>query len=240
MPRVLQVGAIDISQVRESGYGTASVGRAAHGLRLGKGRMDKVGPLSPMALIASFGYLGACLAAFVAAFVAFARARHRRQVPNPMHREGKAWTVIGSSFAVFLFMRVLQIEDRLRGAGRAWIMQDHAYSRRWDWQAPAAAFAVVLIFTTLLLVRFRRMQRGTLQAQWPRTLQLAFVAVGAMIVLIVFRLVSLHSIDSVLYRGPHLNWVVDTASTVMVIITGFVSVAKKPTVERPDVRSRRR
>lgn len=129
---------------------------------------------------------------------------------------------------MFLFMRVLQVEDRLRSAGRAWIMEQHGYSKRWDWQAPAAALLVVLIFAALFFIWARRSRRKEKHAQFPQMLRVALVAVGAMVVLILLRLISLHAIDSVLYRGPHLNWVVDTASTVVVILSGIVSAVQKP------------
>lgn len=210
------------------------------GLRSGKDKMEQVGPLSPMALIASFGYLVACLAAFGAAFFLQAKAGGDSRNPNQIVRQVKAWLVVGGSFVLFLVMRVLQVEDRLRSAGRAMVIQEHGYSKRWDWQAPAAALLVILIFTALFFMWVRRSRSKGRHAQLPMTVRLAFAAVGAMFVLIMLRLVSLHAIDSILYRGPHLNWLVDTGSTVVVILTGIVAAVqgRKPT--KPVGRSRTR
>ncbi|MGV3512584.1 MAG: hypothetical protein ACO1OX_11355 [Novosphingobium sp.] len=202
--------------------------------------MDKVGPLSPMSLIASVGYLGACLAAIIAASVIHARARGDGRRSTDMIRHAKGWLVVGGSFFLFLIMRIAQVEDRLRSAGRAWIMVEHGYSKRWDWQAPAAALLVVLIFAALFFMWVRRGRRQDKHAPFPQMQRLAFAAVGAMVVLILLRLVSLHAIDSVLYHGPHLNWVVDTASTVVVMLAGIVSAVQKPRPARRVNRSRTR
>lgn len=204
--------------------------------------MEQVGPLSPMAIIASLGYLGASLAAFVAAFFAHAKSGRIERQPNHMSRICKAWLAVGGSFVLFLALRVLQVEDRLRSAGRAMVMQEHAYSKRWDWQAPTAALVVALTFMIVAYLWLRRSKRSNVEPQLPVTVRLALAAVGAMIVLIMLRLVSLHAIDSILYRGPHLNWVVDSAATVVVILTGAVSVVlprSHPTKPARHSRTRR-
>lgn len=200
--------------------------------------METVGPLSPMALIASFGYLVAGLAACVAAVATFRRARSHGRHAAALIRDTKAWSAVCCSFGIFFFMRVLQVEDRFRSIARGWLMEEHGYSKRWDWQAPAAALLVLVISAALFVIWLRRGQRRERNPRLPMALRLALGAVGTMIVLIMLRLVSLHAIDTILYRGPRLNWVLDTANTVTVILTGAVTVIREIRPKKPYTRAR--
>lgn len=134
--------------------------------------------------------------------------------------ESIRWIGIGAFFICILAMRFFGIEEGLRTKIRAYLVENQEYFSRWEVQAPAAAVAFVMIFAGISALFFLHparkppvARRSRLKsAQW-----LSDLAVTAMSALIVLRIISLHSIDALLYHGLHLNWVIDVGSTALAL-----------------------
>lgn len=124
-----------------------------------------------------------------------------------------SWALCGTLFLILSVMRALNLEEVLRDLLRESLLLAGDYRERRDLQAPLAAAAVVvtLVFAGLA---FRaggdRRRRSTIAVRAAR-----LASVG-MIGLLGLRLISLHAVDRLLYRGPHLNWLFDIGATLCV------------------------
>lgn len=171
--------------------------------------------------------VGACVLYLVAVWCAARAARAAVRVAH--HEERRWWTVIASLFGVLALSRGLGIEEAFRQALRSRIMAAGLYQHRWEYQSVLAS-AVILCITgaaAVFYVRWTQRQsawrgRRTVRAQrLAQVTGLAQAASGAMVTLVLLRLVSIHAVDSLLYRGPHLNWLVDIGATLAVIGLGL-------------------
>lgn len=138
-----------------------------------------------------------------------------RHVPD---WHGKVWLFAAALFAVCAVSRLLGIEEGWRNALRNELQVERIYAVRREYQAVLASAIIVLVALAAVGASWLARRHGlTRQRGFARDAAWAGVACGTMIVLIALRMVSLHMLDSLLYRGPRLNWVLDIGSTVAVI-----------------------
>lgn len=116
---------------------------------------------------------------------------------------------------VLFISRLFGTEEKLRTAARVALQAQHQYFERWDLQAPIAA-AVVVLLGCLGLVFY--LTHG-LERKIGRLGQAMIVADAggfALCGLVLLRMTSLHAVDAILFRGPHLNWVIDFGGTIAI------------------------
>ncbi|MBV7258268.1 hypothetical protein [Erythrobacter crassostreae] len=119
----------------------------------------------------------------------------------------RVWFGIALLFAALIALRVFDIENIVRDELRALLVDDAKYGDRRDFQRMIAAgvFALSLVGASVIFFRRLRAERG----RRDLALSAAVAACGAMIVLVALRLISLHSIDALLYGPLKLNWIGD-------------------------------
>ncbi|MBF9150794.1 hypothetical protein [Novosphingobium jiangmenense] len=130
----------------------------------------------------------------------------------------RVWLFAGVLFLLLAVSRQLGLEEALRAAMRGELRAERAYDDRWDIQSITAAILVVVASLSAMAGAVWTWRSGILQRPGlSRITLLAVISCGAMLMLVALRMVSMHIIDSVLYRGPRLNWIVDIGSTLAVL-----------------------
>ena len=128
-------------------------------------------------------------------------------------RERRIWLYIAGFFLAILIWRALGLEDLVRNTLRAWLRGDGDYDRRRTLQAPfvAVTIPVAVAACSYLVWKIMNGWRDALQS----CIRLAWLAIAAMLGMIAARLISFHALDSLLYGGPHFNWLVDPGATLL-------------------------
>ena len=161
-----------------------------------------------LSLVAATLYLLVSACCIVGAVTA---ARHRQM---PWHL--RTWIFVAVLFTVLAVMRVFALEDALREHMRLALYTDRTYEERRSVQIPIVASIMVAVaavaswwfFSVVTKVRGRRNIATTI----------AKFCAAVMIVLLTLRLISLHSVDAMLYGGPvRLNWIIDIGASVLVM-----------------------
>lgn len=147
------------------------------------------------------------------ACIAARNGRHRRRVPG---WHSGVWLAVAVVFVLVAISRQFGIEESLRIWLRSGLRAEGVYESRQGFQSVLASVVIVAAALAAtggfaLMLRSRVLQHAGLS----RIVAVAGLAVAAMIVLIVLRLVSLHMLDVLLFRGPRLNWMIDIGSTVV-------------------------
>ena len=157
------------------------------------------------------------LAVLVYALVTLACLAAVRAAAPQSDRRGDLyhWLACAASFAGLIALRLGQVEDRLRDAGRGWARAAGEYQSRSELQLP-----VVLLMAALGLAIayvFLRLWRATRRGSRARLVLCSRFALLGLVPLFGLRLVSLHQIDRVLYAGPlRFNWVIEGAICMVV------------------------
>ncbi len=132
-----------------------------------------------------------------------------------------AWAALFCFFCVLLAMRVLDLEELSRDLMRDQLRSLGAYEGRRETQSLlAVGLSIVVISLSVFAVR-RGWHKPS--SRLEICLRLALLAAFVMVALIGLRLISLHSIDAILY-GMRLNWVIDLGSATTVAICGIAYV----------------
>jgi cell division protein FtsW (lipid II flippase) len=128
------------------------------------------------------------------------------------NRRGDAihWLAAAAVFAGLIALRVSQAEERARGAAREWLRQTGSYAQRAEWQAPLALLiALAAVGGAVWFARAWRRERPFSRARLVLASRFALLC---LVPLFGLRLVSLHAVDQVLYRGPlRANWLAEGA-----------------------------
>lgn len=119
------------------------------------------------------------------------------------------WATLTGLFVAFAVWRLAGLEETARTAVRALLIARGEYQDRQSFQRPLAAFLIVVFLAVGAFgwLRWRRVPPRSRE----RAVFWAGTGAAAMIGLIALRLVSLHTTDTLLYSGPHLNRVIDPA-----------------------------
>lgn len=167
---------------------------------------------STLSLIAAAFYglvVFTCLLAMAAAFA-------RRQVR--WHMLG--WAALALLFTVLALMRVFAIEDLLREELRLVLRAEGTYEDRRALQGPvfAGLFIAVAAAGGFWAFHASRNIRGR-----RNIAAMAAIAGGCVLLfLLMLRLVSLHSVDQLLYGPLKLNWIIDLGASAVVLASGFL------------------
>lgn len=157
---------------------------------------------------------------------AFLAARSGVGGTRPPAFHGRVWLIAGLVFFAAAALRRFGFEEDLRIWLRGGLRAEHLYQERRDFQSIIAS--VVIVLATLAgMAGFALMLRsGVLQRKGSsRIVAIAGLACAGMVLLVMLRLVSLHLIDVLLFRGPRLNWFIDIGTT---LVTGWMAIAYVP------------
>lgn len=158
---------------------------------------------SLLSLCAAIVYL---IVGGAAAFAAITASRFQQVA---WHRIG--WMIVVAIFVGLAAMRIFAAEDQVREALRLVLYAEQSYDERRDFQKPliAIVFVVALILSggTIYALAERVQGRRNFAAV------VALACSGGLLFLLVLRLVSLHSIDALLYGPMKLNWFADLGLT---------------------------
>lgn len=141
--------------------------------------------------------------------------------------------LVAGLFFALAVMRFFAIEDILRNDFRALLYSEGAYEERRRLQGPLIA-VLIASASVIAAVWFGRLIRA---ARGRRDLA-ALAALGCglgMIMLVALRLVSLHSLDLLLYGPLKINWLADIGLTGATLVSALVYLR----VVSPQGRSRR-
>lgn len=162
---------------------------------------------SPLSLIAAALYIGVALASIAACIAAL---RHRQIA---WHRIG--WGVIAALFIALALLRVYGIEETLRTDLRMILYAEQSYEERRSLQKPL--FAVVFAVAAAMLGGLVYFVSQGVQGRRNVAALVAIACTGGLIFLAAIRLVSLHSVDAVLYGPLKINWLADLGMTIVVL-----------------------
>lgn len=149
---------------------------------------------------------------YLAVAYACSRAARVAKIARRPETERRRWLAFTTFFGALAAFRASNLEEAIRSALREQLIVHGEYFERWSLQAPVAAAALVLLAAgigALFLVHPAQRGRGRLAA----SIFVADLAVAAQVGLVMLRVISLHAVDALLYRGPHLNWLVDCGAT---------------------------
>jgi len=164
----------------------------------------------------TFSLIAACLYGAVVAscLLALGSAVMRRQ--TSWHVLG--WSAIAVLFVALGVMRLFAFEDLLREALRTVVRNQGAYDNRREFQGPvfAALFIAAAFFGGFWFYRTSRTVGGRRNVATMIAIGCAF----ALAFLVMLRIVSLHSVDQLLYGALKLNWIIDIGSSIVVLACG--------------------
>jgi len=181
-------------------------------------------PQSGLHLPGAIGMV-AVLIYVVAALMAL-RAGVATRRPDPVRTipqwHGRVWLFAAVLFAACAVSRFLGIEEGLRAVLRGELQVERVYDVRREFQSVLASIIIVALSVAAIFAGWRVQQSGVLARRGlSREVIWAAAACCVMIVLIAIRMVSLHALDMLLYRGPRLNWVVDMGATFAVMVLAW-------------------
>ncbi|WP_421883296.1 hypothetical protein [Novosphingobium sp.] len=126
------------------------------------------------------------------------------------------WIVAIALFVGCAASRLLGIEEGARQLLRGELRDEHIYAERREYQAAIASGIIIAAGIASVVGAAKLIRSGVLRSSGlSRIALMAGLACAGMALLIVVRVVSLHMLDVLLYRGPRLNWIIDIGATVM-------------------------
>lgn len=148
-----------------------------------------------------------------------------------------AWGLISGLFILLIASRIFLIEDVLRAELRGWLGDQDLVSERRDYQGPIVA--VVIIIATVCIGVIARYFAIRLLKRRDRAVGIAVAASAAMIILIILRSISLHSLDAFLYGPLKLNWIGDIGASLTIFAasayyTGLLTGRIRPKTIKPE------
>ncbi|WP_298282183.1 hypothetical protein [Novosphingobium sp.] len=171
--------------------------------------------------IAVILYLVAATLAFWAALAAIEKAGGKADRKTGCVRapawHGRMWLIIAALFVALAISRQFGIEEALRIWLRGGLQADGVYQQRREYQAILASLIIVITSLGAMGGFALMVKGGMLRRSGPsRIVVFAILAACTMVMLVILRLVSLHMLDVLLFRGPRLNWLLDIGSTFVV------------------------
>jgi hypothetical protein len=169
--------------------------------------------------------IGAAALYIVTAGLAVRAAINARTAPA-WHRT--VWLVAVGLFVSCALSRLFGLEEGLRLLLRGELREEHIYSARREYQSVIASVIIVVASLAAFVGAATAFRSGVLKSGGLSRIALATaIACATMALLIVVRVVSLHALDVLIYRGPRLNWIVDIGTTVAVGALAWLYVARE-------------
>jgi hypothetical protein len=151
-----------------------------------------------------------------ACLLAVAAAIARRQVR--WHVLG--WTALALLFVAFAAMRAFAIEELLREELRLLLRAEGTYDDRRALQGPI--FAVLFVTAAAIGGVWTFHISRTIRGRRNIAAMIAIASGSSLVFLLLLRIVSLHSVDLLLYGPLKLNWVIDLGASAIVLASGFM------------------
>lgn len=164
----------------------------------------------------TFSLIAACFYAAVvaSALVALMPAAKLRQARWHVI----VWSAMALLFVALAAMRVFALEELLRGELRELLRGRGAYDDRREFQGPI--FAVLFVTAAFLGGFWAYRTSRTISGRRNIATAIA-IACGCMLILLnLLRIVSLHSVDMLLYGPLKLNWIIDLGASATVLACG--------------------
>ena len=141
-------------------------------------------------------------------------------------RDGRFWCSVAAFFLGILALRLIGLEQIAHDTVRSWFVSEGDYADRRAWQGPLAVVAILMLAVGFAVFVRMAVRRRADAVTW--TIRMALGGVWAMTGLIAIRLISFHGTDQLLYKGPHLNWVVDMGATLTSLAgaAGFIRAVR--------------
>lgn len=128
---------------------------------------------------------------------------------------GRGWVIIALMFLAFGMLRVFMVEDMIEANLRSTLYVEGRYSDRRALQGPLFAI-IFLVASAMAAAFFYYIVKGVKGRRGMATL-IATGCTGGMVMLVALRLVSLHSVDALLYGQLKINWIADIGLSLAVI-----------------------
>jgi len=163
-----------------------------------------LGSASTFSLAASALYV---LVAIVCMSCAVASRNERQQAWH-----FRLWLGLAILFLSLALLRFLGAEEILRDLMRAALRADAAYERRREFQRPIVAGLVAILAAVCFWIAYRVAR--SVKGRRNFAVLMAGACGAGMVILALFRLISLHDIDALLYGPLKLNWIADIGMSV--------------------------
>ena len=164
----------------------------------------------------TFSLIAACFYAAVAASCLLALVPAVRLRQARWH--GLGWSAIALLFVLLGVMRVSGVEELLREVLRNLLRSQGAYDHRRELQGPI--FAALLVTVAFLGGFWVYCTAQTISGRRNFATAIAIACGCVLIFLNLLRIVSLHSVDQLLYGPLKLNWFIDLGASAVVIVCG--------------------
>ncbi|RJY09464.1 hypothetical protein [Aurantiacibacter aquimixticola] len=169
------------------------------------GMQDMFVTTSPLSLVAIALYAGVAACAAGAAWTAITERQMRWHF--------RFWCIIAIIFTLLILLRAYGFEEATRDTLRTYLKASDLYASRRVFQRPAAAFLVISIAGAgILAVRYLAVRNS---GRRDVLVSVSLTCSVLSLALLLLRILSLHSIDFLLYGPLKLNWVFDIGSSVL-------------------------
>lgn len=178
---------------------------------------------SPLSLIAAILYLVVAVAAI---WAMISSLRSRQVMWHTV-----AWITIAAIFLSLAMMRVFAAEEMARMLLRGLLQSEGAYDKRRIVQGPL--FAVVFITAAAILAGFVYFSANHIRGRRNMAAVVAIGGAGGMVFLLLLRIISLHSVDDLLYGPLKLSWIGDIGMT-LAVLGSAIRYATVVSLEPPE------
>ncbi len=162
---------------------------------------------STLSLLAAALYL---VVAAVAAAAAVEALRHRQITWHLI-----VWGIIAALFIGLALVRIYGLEEMLRGDLRMILYDERTYEERRSLQKPL--FAIVCVIAATMACGLAYFLARGVRGRRNIAAMIAIGCTGGLMFLAALRMVSLHSVDALLYGPMKLNWFADLGMTIAVL-----------------------
>ncbi|WP_120077449.1 hypothetical protein [Aurantiacibacter odishensis] len=158
-----------------------------------------------------------------------------RKTLSPQHRSLR-WGIVSAAFIALAAIRFFAVEEIVRRSLRQALRQSQLYADRAEVQGPLLVAAAIALFI-MGMAAWHHISR----THGPqRYLAVAEMAALAFAPLFALRLLSLHSVDQLLYYGPVKgNWLIDAGLTLLVAGCALLALRTPDPRRKPGTRGSR-
>lgn len=164
-----------------------------------------------LSLIAAAFYGAVVFACLLALAAAMARQQIRWHVLG--------WSALALLFVVLAAMRVFAIEELLREELRQLLRAEGTYDNRRAIQGPV--FAALFITAAAIGGYWTFHTARTIRGRRNVAAMLGIASGSTLVFLLLLRIVSLHSVDQLIYGPLKLNWIIDLGASTIVLTAGL-------------------